>query len=60
MNMLGRKFIQVIAKAVVPLVLKAVIAMVEESMNEDINKDGVIGFAKNQAAASDGNDKENV
>jgi len=60
MNKLGRKFLAVVAKAVVPLVLKAVVSMLEEIMDEDINKDGVIGFAENQAAASDDNDKENV
>lgn len=46
MQKLGRKFVALVAKAVVPLVLKAVVVLLEEVIEEDLNKDGVVGFGK--------------
>lgn len=46
MKKLGRKFVTLVAKAVVPLVLKAVVVLLEEIVEEDLNKDGVIGFGR--------------
>lgn len=56
MQKLGRKFVSLVAKAVVPLVLKAVVVLLEEIIEEDLNKDGVIGFGSKKLEAEKGSE----